>query len=180
MSELERHADVGTVTTTSQAEALWDSLRDAFANTEKVIVTIIETRAWEPLGFDTFAQAWMARMSGIRLATEMMRAHVAYALFASGLSDAEAQKAVGFSIGTEAIRRLREQSEMGVPPSLATTRVRSHERSKPSAPETLHVRLTPDELSMFRELAEVRGLDVQAEAAKAVRAHFRSLDRSVS
>lgn len=166
--------------TTTQAESLWESLRDAFTSTEKVIVQIIESRAWEPLGFDTFAQAWTARMKGVRLATEGMRAHVAYAMFASGLSNAEAQEAVGFSIGTEAIRRLREQSDLGVPPSLATTRVRSHDRAKPSAPETLHVRLTPGELATFRELAEVRGLDLQAEAAKAVRAHFRSLDRSVA
>lgn len=65
--------------TAEQASALWADLRGSFINAEKRIVEIIELKAWEPLGFESFAEAWASKMHGIRLATEEVRAHVVYA-----------------------------------------------------------------------------------------------------
>lgn len=159
------------------AEKLWAELREAFANAEAIIKQIIETKAWEPLGYPTFAAAWNDRLAGLRLATDCMRAHVAYALFDSGLGVEDVVKATGGQIGDRAAAALARQKTNGVPPNLATTRVRAHERVLPAPPSVLHVSLTPDELASFKGIAESRGLDVQAEAVKALRAHFRNLER---
>lgn len=157
------------------AEALWASLREAFANAEAIIKQIIETKAWEPLGYASFAAAWNDRLAGMRLATDCMRAHVAYALFDSGLGVEDVVKATG--IGDQSAKRLHEQRSNGVPPNQASTRVRAYVRAKPSEARTLHVELTAGELESFKGIAAARGLDVQAEAVKALRKHFRALER---
>ncbi len=158
-----------------KAEALWTSLHEAFTNAEKVIVQIIETRAWEPLGYKTFADAWNDRLKGMRLPTDTMRAHVVYAMFDSGLDADAIIRATG--VGDASVAALARQRSSGVPAGLATTRVRAHDRSNPSSPRFLHVELTPGELDTFKGIAESRGLDVQDEAIKALRKHFRSLER---
>ena len=63
----------------SEAVALWDSLRDNFLNATTNIKAIIAAKAWEPLGYNSFAQAWREEMSGIPLAGEI-RVHVVYQL----------------------------------------------------------------------------------------------------
>lgn len=171
------------MTTLSQkeCEALWGQLRDHFASAEKVLISIIEDRAWFPLGYDTFSQAWNDRMKGVRLATEGVRAHVVYTLLAEGLDDREIRNVIGTQIGDTALVYLREQRDRGVPAGLATTRVKAHDRSRFVAPPRfLRVELRTDELSAFTEIAAARGLDRDAEAAKAIRAHFARLERAVA
>lgn len=163
------------ITERQKAEALWSSLRDAFANAEKIIVTICETKAWEPLGHASFAEAWTARLRGLRLTTDVMRAHVVYALFDSGLDVEEIIQATG--VGDRSVAALARQRASGVPAGLATTRVRAHDRALPSEARMLHVELSPGELETFKSIAASRGLDVQDEATKALRKHFRSLER---
>lgn len=160
------------------AESLWADLREAFVNAEVTLVKIIEARAWEPLGYGSFPEAWAGRMGGVRLASEAVRCHVVYALLSEGQTDEQIVSTLGGQVGDQAISRLREQRDMGVPAGLATTRVRSHERSRPSPPETLHVRLTPAELADFKALADALGRDMRDEAAMAIRAHFRRLERA--
>lgn len=157
-----------------QAEALWSSLRDAFANAEKVIIEIISSKAWEPLGYKSFAEAWTDRMAGVPLATDVVRAHVVYALFDNGLDEVEAVQTLGIGsrVGVSAAKRLKEQHEAGVPPSMASTRVRSHLRNRPSAPRTIHVPLSADEYAEFRDLALSRGVDVSELAAEVLREYF--------
>ena len=164
--------------TKAQAEALWDSLRDAFANVEARIIEVIETRAWIPLGYATFPEAWNDRMKGFRLATEGLKAHVVYAMFADGQSDEEIITALGGQVGDQAVARLREQRVMGVPAGVATTRVRSHDRALPGEAEKLHVTLTHGEITYYKDLCDALGLDRNDEAATAIRAHFRRLERA--
>lgn len=159
-----------------QAETLWAELREAFVSAEATIKRIIEMKAWEPLGYPTFAAAWTDRMAGLRLATDCMRAHVAYALFDSGLSDGDVVRATG--IGDRSTAALRHKKDNGVPPDLASTRVRAHDRSLPSEARILHVELAPGELAAFKDIAESRGRDLQEEAVKALRAHFRRIERT--
>ncbi len=164
-----------------QAESLWSDLRDAFVNAERKIKEIIEAKAWEPLGYDTFAEAWNDRMAGVRLATDAARAHVVYALFDDGASDEQVYETVG-GIGSgvtpDAIKTLKRQKSNGVPVNRATTRVKSHDRERPTAPKTVRVELTPDEFDQYKTVVKRLNLDLADEAGKALRAHFRKLERA--
>lgn len=170
---------VGPDSATCTAEALWSELRNALSRFDQVLAEIIRTRAWEPLGYDTFAQAWADRMRGIRLGTAAMAAHVVYALIEDGLDREEALLTLGPASGVN-VRRfdaLARQKAAGVPAGLATTVVREHYRDAPREPHVVHVPLTPDEYRHFRAVADRRGMDFQQEATKALRAHFRRLER---
>lgn len=165
------------MTTKRQANALWDSLHDHLVNAEKVIVQIVEAKAWEPLGYDTFAEAWSDRMEGVRLATEMARVHVVYALFGEGRTPAQVRDILGSQVGDAALEKLHKQHKAGVPADLASTRVRAHERALPRPAGTIKVRVSPEEYDYYKSLAKALGRDVDDEAEKAVRAHFRRLER---
>lgn len=167
--------------TQRQAEQLWSELRDLFVNAEQAIVKIIESKAWEPLGYDTFAQAWAGRMSGVRLAASCT-AHVVYALLAEGIAEGDAATLVGMP--PPVATRLRQQRDNGVPASSASLRaprgapvshtvVKQYERSKTSSePRLLHLELEPGELADLKALCDARGLDLKAEALRAIRKHF--------
>lgn len=161
------------------AEALWDDLKSTLSNAERTIVQIINTKAWEPLGYPSFAAAWAENMTGVRLATEAMRVHVVYALYDSGLHDEEVRTVLGPVSGVTptSLATIRRQRDNGVPPSLATTRVRSYERPLPSLPRTVHVELTEEEFSRYAAQAARIGSSVKTEAEKAIRMHFDRLAR---
>lgn len=179
------------------ADALWSELRNALANFDRVLKRIIETRAWEPLGYDTFAQAWADRMRGMRLGTASMAAQVVYALIESGLDQKGALEVLGPSsgVGPAKFELLARQHEAGVPAEVATTHrqrpvesippiaperglsvVRQHYRESPSEPHVVHVELTPTEYAHFKAVADRRGLDFARESARALRSHFLSLE----
>lgn len=178
-----------TINEHEQAEALWADLRSALVNFEQALARVIETKAWEPLGYDTFAQAWADRMRGTRLGTAASAATVVYALIDSGMDRDEALLTLGPSsgVGPERFDVLARQKENGVPPELATTHVRSstpgrsvvreHEREAPSEPHVVRVTLTPDEYRHFKAVAERRGLDLATEARSALVAHFARLEK---
>lgn len=160
------------------AEALWAELRSAFVNADKVVQRIVESRAWEPLGYDTFAQAWADRMRGTRLGTAAMAAHVVYALIEDGLDREQALLTLGPSCGVSPDRFdvIARQHGNGTLVGHVTV-VRRHTREAPSLPHYVHVELTHDEWLHFRAVADGRGLDLADEATKAVRAHFHRLER---
>jgi hypothetical protein len=166
-------------TDVAAAEALWSDLRSALANFDRVLAQIITARAWEPLGYDTFAQAWADRMRGTRLGTASMAAHVVYALIEDGLDREQALLTLGPSSGVGPAKYdvLARQHDAGVPPQFAAIIVRQHTREAPSAPHYVHVELTHDEWLHFRAVADGRGMDLADESAKAVRAHFHRLER---
>ena len=177
---------VGGELSESEASALWADLRSALVHFDQTLARIIETRAWEPLGYQTFAQAWADRMRGTRLGTASMAAHVVYALIESGMGREDALLVLGpaSGVGPAKFDTLARQYEAGVPVEIATTSavrgsslVRQHYRDAPGEPSTVHVPLTPSEYAHFKALADGRGLDLATEGAKALRAHFRSLER---
>lgn len=157
--------------TKDTASNLWDELRDGFLYIEKTIIRIIEAKAWEPLGYATFTEAWADRMDGVRLAGEV-RAHVVYTMLAEG----EAVEAISTKtgIGTGSVKDLRRQKSNGVPPEAATL-VRQHTRGHQRPPYRLIVEFTPDEREQFVESCKRFDLDLHAEATEAVRAHFARL-----
>lgn len=50
----------------AQATRSWDDLRSAFTRLDEALQHIIDARAWEPLGYDSFAEAWASEMRGVR------------------------------------------------------------------------------------------------------------------
>lgn len=81
----------------AEAQSLWGELRKHFANAENVIQEIVEQKAWEPLGYGSFAEAWVGEMSTLTLPSEV-RPHVVYQMLAEGwepVDIAEAVKGVG-------------------------------------------------------------------------------------
>lgn len=155
----------------AQAAKLWNDLRGHFANAERIIIEIIETKAWEPLGFASFTEAWTSKMAGIPLATDAMRAHVVYMMFNDGMDDAQVLASVGIGsrIGPTVVTRLREQHEIGVPANLASTRVRSHVRKLPSRARTLHIHLTSNDYDSFRDKAAAMNVDPGALGKQIIR-----------
>lgn len=169
----------------ARANALWDELRSLLVRLEDVVDRIIEERAWEPLGYRDFAEAWADRMQGTRLATARQAATVVYALLDAGQTRDEITETLGpgSGVGPAKVEVLARQHSNGVPAALATTSirhnptvVRSHYRDAPSRPRTLHVELTEDEYAHLKALCEKRGLDPASEAQAAVRALIARLE----
>jgi hypothetical protein len=169
------------MTTRVEAEALWSDLREGFVNAERIVKEIIKERAWEPLGYTSFVEAWNDRMKGVRLATDALKAHVVYALFDSGLEAQGVYEALGVGSGVspETVRVLGKKKALGIPADFATTRVRAHDRAKPGERRRIIVELRPDEVDYFDDLCKARGRDLREESAKAIRQHFRRMERSL-
>lgn len=175
--------------TEREAIALWENLRSAVTNFVDALRAVIEAKAWEPLGYSSLAEAWADRMAGTPLSSAAAQALVVYALLDEGLPQEEIVETVGVGsgIGPKRVELLARQKEVGVPPEFATnkesfanpvlTAVRSHMRERPGPPRTIRVVLSDDEYQDFHNIADRRGLDVAEEALKAVRSHFRQLER---
>lgn len=149
------------MTNKKQAQALWADLRSALTRADQAIAEIIATRAWEPLGYSSFAEAWASEMQGVRLAAEI-RAHVVYAMHDSGLDLAGIDSALGIGsgVGHSSIEKLLEDKALGIPPERASV-VRRHIRRKPEARRVLHVDLGEDLLVHYQAIARKR--DVRLE-----------------
>ena len=158
-----------------QAEARWARLHEAFSNFETELVGIIKDRAWEPLGYATFTEAWNDRMSGFKL-SNALKPHIVYAMLTEGQSDEEIVRALGGQVSDQSVGRLRQQKVIGVPAGSASTRVRSHDRARPSAPATAHVPLTSEELARFKAVADSRGLNFEQANAGALRDFWRRVE----
>lgn len=175
--------------TEREAIALWENLRSAVTNFVDALRAVIEAKAWEPLGYSSLAEAWADRMAGTPLSSAAAQALVVYALLDEGLSQDEIVTVAGpgSGIGPKRVEVFARQKESGVPAEFASnvanrtapvlTTVRAHVRARPGPPRMIHVQLENEEYYSFRAVAERRGLDLADEAAKAVRAHFRRLER---
>lgn len=176
------------------ARSLWDRLKDAFAQTEKSIAELIAARAWEPLGYSTFAEAWKAEMKDVELASQL-RPHIVYQLFDEGMTPEEVAANVK-GVGQDGAKALKSNKDNGVPANKATrsssdTRVKvAATRAKAKAPSQLPVddskrtiTLSVDaaEYDQWYSVAKVLHKSVEAvarpAALKAIRAEFQRLAR---
>ena len=178
--------------TAEEAADLWNSLRGYFVNAEKAIIEIIELRAWEPLGFETFAEAWESKMQGVKLATDFATATAVYLMYDEGLTRDEIAETLGHGsgIGHSQVDALIEDKELGVPPEAATPRRRRrrpnaagdnltpvdpHWRRLPGRARRVHLEFTTLEYEAFTKIAKSLDTTVQEIAAEAVRQRFREL-----
>ncbi|SBS73899.1 Gp49 [uncultured Mycobacterium sp.] len=157
-----------------QALQLWNDLRQHFINAAAVIEEIIEKRAWIPLGYESFAEAWHSRMGDVTLAVEV-RPHVVYQMLTEGYDyDAVAAKVKG--VGRDRAESLDRQRRNGVPARDASmSTVREHLRKKPSGPAWIHVDVGPIALKRYQKLAEKHDTTVEQIAAEAIAARFEEL-----
>ncbi|MGK2880280.1 MAG: hypothetical protein ACSLE6_05615 [Mycobacterium sp.] len=63
------------------AEQLWDRLRSGDLDFQLSRSAIIEARAWEPLGYESFSKAWVDKMAGVTIAAAL-RLYAVYELLA--------------------------------------------------------------------------------------------------
>lgn len=157
----------------AKAAALWDKLRANFLDQELILKEIISERAWEPLGYQTFADAWNAKMSHVTLFAEF-RPHVVYQLLAEGSSPEDVAASVR-GIGPESAEFLDRQRKSGLAADEASTVVREHNRKLPSPDDTLHVKVGKTWLTEYRRIAKRLDLNVEQVAKQAIAARFKEL-----
>lgn len=168
---------------------MWAQLREHFVNAQAVIKQIIDNQAWLPLGYETFTEAWAARMGDVTLAKEC-RPHVVYQMLAEGVpADRVALNTKG--VGPESVRELDRQRKNGVPSDYATTRRRNaglvddvpdgksvvseHLRCKPSAPDTIHLKVGAAILREYHRIAAAAGRSVEDIAKEVLSETFAVL-----
>lgn len=156
----------------TDAEAMWSSLRDALANVEEAIKKIVAAKAWKPLGFETFAEAWDARMGGVALANSI-KPYVIYAMLDESLTLDDIASITGW--GIDQVSRAAEDYKIGVPVEGATV-VRQHVRRSPGEERSVHLLFEPDELFWLKEVAKSQGRNLRREARKAVIARFEEIE----
>ena len=98
---------------------LWEGLhtRKTLRNT---VIAIIETRAWEPLGYDTLRDAWTHEAADIRVWATEVQAMLAYAMFEAGAHRDQVADAIT-GVGPSTAYQLPEQMLDGVRPERART-----------------------------------------------------------
>lgn len=153
------------------ATALWTALQANFLQQEQILKEIITTKAWEPIGYSTFAEAWNANMSHVTLFTEF-RPHVVYQLLAEGMAPEFAADLVK-GVSPKGARELDRQRKNGVPADCAT--VREHLRKKPEPADTLHIKVGHAMLAEYRRIANVLGQNAEDIALEAIAARFAEL-----
>ena len=136
-----------------RAEALWDDLRSALELSEEKIAEIVKARAWEPLGYESFADCWADRLSGLKLYGEI-RAVVVFQMFDEGATVTEVESAVA-GVGPVESKKMKVAHSKRMPPKAAAafSTVRAHPRRKPSAPRFVRAELSPDELESVKSAA---------------------------
>lgn len=157
-----------------RAMELWDRLRTLFLATQDTLEKIIYEKAWEPLGYASFAEAWQDKMGDITLASEL-RPHVVYQLLADGLN-VNAIAAAVKGVGPAAVAGLQRQRSNGVPAKHASlTVVSRHLRNKPAPRSTLHLEVGESAYVEYQRIAKKVKMTVEEIALDAIKARFKEL-----
>ena len=140
-----------------QAETLWANLRSNLLAAEDNIRQIITTRAWEPLGYESFAECWADRLGDVKLAGEL-RAVVVFAMFDDGATDRDVAMAVG-GVGVSTVTALRDAHRKGLEAGEASVIARPQRRQKKSdMPRIVTVPVTIEEHAALVAAAEASGM----------------------
>ena len=154
------------------AEKLWDRLASSMLDAQNTIVAIIEAKAWEPLGYESFEKAWVDKMSGFTISVEVQPT-VVYQLLSEGLSVDQVAAAVK-GVGTEIAETLKRQRDNGVPAELASRRSKRN-GGTPRPRTTIFVHVGEVKLAEYEALAEARGIKVEDVSRDAIAAAFREM-----
>lgn len=170
------------MTTKNEAKALVNKLRSGLLSLSTVLPKIVEVRAWEPLGYDTFADMWAAELGDLDL-SGAPRAAAVYALLESGATDEEVTACVK-GVGPARAAVYRTAFVRDVDPAAADrTAMRSPEHSRPGEsyvqghyrkPGRPQFRITlegfsADEIARWKKAAALRDLDYRVWLAGLLR-----------
>jgi hypothetical protein len=165
--------------TKKQAQAMWDRVWQTLSDHEAAIREVIDKKAWLPLGFETFADAWFGlNHNDISLAREL-RPHVVVQLLSEGLTEDEVADAVK-GIGPELAARINKERKAGVPADQMSL-VKQHSRL--TRPHTLHIYVGAEQMEEFHRIVTSLGYPsthVLAVALEAVEKRFRALANELS
>lgn len=159
-----------------EAKELWNNLHNLFLQAEETIRAIIAVKAWEPLGYETFASCWLAQMRNITVANEI-RPYIIYQLFDENLTADQVANAVK-GIGPEKAAAFKREKDNGVPATAATGRIirREHEMKVPPEEQThIHLEFTREEIVKWQKIATDKDLTLKEIATASVRSTFESL-----
>ena len=151
-----------------RAEALWGDLRSALELSEEKIAEIVKTRAWEPLGYESFADCWADKLSGLKLYGEI-RAVVVFQMFDDGASESAVREAVA-GVGPVESKRLKQAHAKKMSPKSAAvfSTVRQHTRKAPSGRRFVRAELSPDELAAVKSAADFYDVSVDEFVKRSV------------
>lgn len=139
-----------------KAETLWSDLRTNLLDAQDNISKIIATKAWEPLGYDTFTEAWTDRLGDLKLYGEL-RAVVVYAMFDEGATTADVTVSMS-GVGPATAKALKQAHGKGLEAKDANTRSKIGERrdmstADPDKPRTVFVRMNADDYARLERAA---------------------------
>ena len=158
-----------------KAEALWVSMGEALTDFEAALGEVIEARAWEPLGYQSFFEAWADRMAGYRLSSMIGKATVVYQMLDEGIAVNEiAMSAPG--LGPAQVAKLAQKKANSVPTSHATTGERPTVTKRrecwvnsPTEARTLHIKPSKQDYDKFCKIALELGISNESLGKEAVR-----------
>lgn len=156
------------------AEKLWARLETGLFDVQNTIIAIIDARAWEPLGYESFSKAWIDRiMPKVTISAEL-RPHVVYQMFEEGLTADQVADAVK-GVTPIVAKALGRQKKHGVPADQATTIVREHRRKKPGDWSFIHLKVDTETLKIWDRIAKANDTTVKEFALEVVTAAFDEL-----
>lgn len=156
------------------AEKLWARLESGLLDVQNTIIAIIDARAWEPLGYESFSKAWIDKiMPRVTISAEL-RPHVVYQMFEEGLTTDQVADAVK-GVTPEAAKSLGRQRKNGVSADKATTIVRQHRRKKPGGWGFLHLKVDAETLKNWHQIAKANDTTAKDFALEVVTAAFDEL-----
>lgn len=159
--------------TKAQAEALHAEIRDGLLNIEKRIAEFAKGQGHRALGYRTFADYWLDRMSDVSLRQSDALHIVACVMYDEGATPADVAATIK-GIAPRRAEAILEQKALGVAPEFI--RVREHERKADKAPDhTVHISLSPGTYRNLKAIAKRAGTTLEAEGEIALRLHFASL-----
>lgn len=158
--------------TTEWYEQLWQDLRTGLLNIEQNIKTIIAEKAWEPLGYESFTEAWSARLADVTIAPEL-RAHVVFEMFREGSTPDEVAAAMK-GVGRDSADAFKSQMENGVPAELATGRTRPNTEPLPFV--TVFVPVPRDKSLTWKRIAKRNKVTLAEVALAALEKAIKAME----
>lgn len=161
-----------------RAEQLFAEIRNGLLNVERSLIEFVTGRGWVLLGYVSFEELWQEKLADVHLATDAMRASVVYALLDEDMTDKEIIAAMDGRVGDDWVSAFRRQRANGVPPHLASTRVRAHRRSRPSQPTDFRIHLHPDERAQWKASIEAHGHSPEEWMLRVLRREIARLEEA--
>lgn len=159
----------------TEAAELWVSLRASFTVTTATIARIVETKAWEPLGYSSFREAWTEEVGLDEAMSPAVVDMVAVRFALEGAPDEEILSVKG--VGPSKLRAVKVAARVGLDKPVLR---RATQAALPGPTRRVSVDFRPEERERFVALSEATGSTLQREADKAIRAWFDRIEKRLS